>query len=127
MNNKKKRIRIKDIDFDDLKKGERTEYEKQQDGRKRRYEAIFWEMKDSYSRTVWMQLAKHIKSEATSYLVQKALLEVVDADDLGVLHSKLQEYGEMTHRARKSALAKANNNDVKEQAILKKLNKEKDA
>ena len=127
MNNKKKRVRIKDIDFDDLKKGERTEYEKQQEGRKRRFEAIFWEMKDSYSRTVWMQLSKHIKSEATSYLIQKALLEVVDPDDLGVLNSKLKEYGEMTHRARKSALAKANKNDVKEQAILKKLNKEEEA
>lgn len=127
MNNKKKRVRIKDIDFDDLKKGERTEYEKQQEGRKRRFEAIFWEMKDSYSRTVWMQLSKHIKSEATSYLIQKALLEVVDPDDLGVLNSKLKEYGEMTHRARKSALAKANKNDVKEQAILKKLNKEEGA
>ena len=120
--NKNKKNTIKNKDLDDVKKGKENSYTRQQEGRKRRFEAIYWELEDAESRGKWMSLEHISCKESTSVLLTRMLEMIDDPEDLAVINKRLQEYTSKIHVNRAKALYKANNNDVKEERVLDAIN-----
>lgn len=109
-------------DLDELKQSKENSYTRQQEGRKRRFEAIYWELQDAESRGKWMSLEHINGKETTTYLLTRMLEMIDDPEDLAVINKRLQEYTSKIHVNRAKALYKANNNDVKEERVLNAIN-----
>lgn len=116
------RISRSDIDVSYRGKTENEAKESRGEGRKRRFEAIYWAVKDAETRGILMRNEHKVKELSTTGFIEEIRGEVHCPDALGILAGFLEKYAQQRGASAKRYLSLADNGDVNDKALLEKLN-----